>query len=131
MVFAKGIGSLLLTLLLFTLFSLKCPKGGKAMSGLANAAIVSFLVEVIFKYICGDFLGIELLGQVGEAAGSMGGPAAAALVGLAMGTNPLFAVASAIAVRGFGILPGFMCAYLLYFLMNHLFLLDFHFHQMS
>lgn len=118
MVFVKGIGSLLLTLLVFTIFSLKCPKGGKAMGGLANAAIVSFLVEAIFKYICGDFIGIDLLGRVGEAAGSMGGPAAAALVGLAMGTNPLFVIASAIAVRGFGILPGFLCAYLLHFLVK-------------
>lgn len=120
MVFVKGVGSLLLTLALFTLFSLKCPKGNKAMSGLANAAIVSFLVEAIFKYICGDFMGIELLGLVGEAAGSMGGPAAAALVGIAMGTDPLFAVASAIAVRGFGILPGFVCGYILHFLVKPL-----------
>ena len=120
MIFVKGVGSLLLTLTLFTLFSLKCPKGDKAMSGLANAAIVSFLVEAIFKYICGDFMGIELLGLVGEAAGSMGGPAAAALVGIAMGTNPLFAVASAIAVRGFGILPGFICGYILHFLVKPL-----------
>ena len=38
----SGMGFLLLTLALFSLFSLKCPKGGQAMSGMANAAVASF-----------------------------------------------------------------------------------------
>ncbi len=58
----KGMGLLLLTLILFSLFSLKAPKGDKAMSGLAGAAIASFLVEAIHKYISGDFLNIVFLG---------------------------------------------------------------------
>ena len=54
MMFFKGIGALLLTLAAFSLFSLKLPKGDKAMSGLADAAVATFLVEAIFKYIFGD-----------------------------------------------------------------------------
>lgn len=120
MVFFKGIGALLLTLAGFSVFSMKFPKGSKAMGGLADAAVATFLVEAIFKYICGDFIGIQFLGEVGAAAGSMGGVASAALVGLAMGTSPVYAVAAAAAVAGFGILPGFIAAYILYFILKPL-----------
>lgn len=120
MMFFKGIGALILTLAVFSVFSIKCPKGDKAMGGLADAAVATFLVEAIFKYICGDFIGIDFLGTVGEAAGSMGGVASATLVGLAMGTNPVYAVASAAAISGYGILPGFIAAYVLYFVLHKL-----------
>lgn len=120
MVFFKGIGALLLTLAGFSVFSMKFPKGSKAMGGLADAAVATFLVEAIFKYICGDFVGIAFLGEVGAASGSMGGVASAALVGLAMGTSPVYALAAACGVAGFGILPGFIAAYILYFILKPL-----------
>ena len=114
MMFLKGIGALVLTLVLFSLFSLKLPKGGKAMSGLADAAIATFLVEAICKYILGDFAGIPFFAAIGNSAGSLGGPAAAILVGLSMGTSPVFAVASGAALYGFGILPGFIVGYVIH-----------------
>jgi fructose-specific phosphotransferase system IIC component len=117
-VFLKGLAYLLGTLALFSLFTFKCPKGDKAMSGLANAAVATFLVEALFKYICGDMLGISFLADVGAMSGSMGGSAAVALVGIGMGMNPLFALAAAVAITGYGILPGFLCGYLLFFLMR-------------
>ena len=116
--FLKGIGALLLTLAAFSVFSLKFPKGDKAMGGLADAAVATFLVEAIFKYICGDFAGIAFLGEVGAASGGMGAVAAAALVGLGMGMTPVFALAAAAAVAGFGILPGFIAAYVLFFIIR-------------
>lgn len=106
-----GIGYLIMTLIVFSLFSLKAPKGQLAMSGLANAAVATFLVEAIHQYITGDFLGFQFLGEVGSASGSMGGVAAVALTMLAMGSNPVLAIASAMAVSGFGILPGFIAGY--------------------
>jgi len=114
----KGIGALLLILAGFSLFSLKLPKGDQAMGGLADAAVATFLVEAIFKYICGDFAGIAFLGEVGAASGGMGAVAAAALVGLNMGMTPVFAIAEAAAVAGFGILPGFIAAYALFFIIR-------------
>lgn len=120
MMFLKGVGALIITLAAFSLFSLKFPKGDHAMGGLANAAVATFLVEAIFKYICGDFLGIGFLGEVGAAAGSMGGVASAALVGIGMGTNPVYALATAVAVSGLGILPGFIASYILYFVLKWL-----------
>ncbi len=119
MIFFKGIGALLLTLAGFSLFSMKFPRGDKAMSGLADAAVATFLVEAIFKYICGDFLGLSFLDEVGTASGTMGAVAAAGLVGLAMGMRPTYAMAAAVAVSGYGILPGFIAAYILFFILNY------------
>ena len=44
MMFFKGIGALLLTLAAFSLFSLKFPRGDKAMGGLADAAVAHLYV---------------------------------------------------------------------------------------
>lgn len=117
MMFIRGLGALLVSLAMFSLFSMKCPKGDKAMSGLANAAIATFLVEAICKYILGDFAGIAFFENVGTSAGSLGGSAAAILVGISMGTDPVMAVASGMALSQFGILPGFIAGYLLHFVL--------------
>ncbi len=106
-----GMGSLLVTLGLFSLFSLKCPKGSLAMSGMANAAVASFLIEAVHKYISGDLLGLSFLGEVGSVSGSLSGVAAAILVPVAMGANPVFAVVAGLACGGYGILPGFIAGY--------------------
>lgn len=109
----KGLGLLLGTLAFFSLFSLKMPKGQKAMSGLADAAVATFLVEAIHKYIAGGIFKIKFFNQVGSAAGSMGGVAAVILVGLNLGINPVYAVAAGVAVSGYGILPGFIAGYII------------------
>ena len=80
-----GLGLLLLTLAGFSLFSLKVPKGSIAMSGLANAAVATFLVEAVLHYICGDLAGIAFLSEVGSISGGMAGVAAAILAGLSRG----------------------------------------------
>lgn len=111
-----GLGLLLVVLLVFSLFSMKMPKGQMAMSGMADAAIASFLVEAIHKYILGDALGIDLFQAVGASAGSLGGVAAAILVPINMGVNPVLAVAAGLAVGRFGILPGFLAGYVVAFI---------------
>lgn len=112
----KGIILLLVVLIGFSLFSLKMPRGMKAMGALAGAATASFLVEAFQRYVGGDLLGVEFLGGVGDAAGSMGGVAAAALVPLALGVNPTYAILVGVSVAGFGILPGFLAGYVLAFI---------------
>ena len=94
----KGVGLLLITLAVFSVFSMKAPKGSEAMSGMANAAIASFLVEAVHKYILGDVLALEFFQCLGATSGSLGGVAAAITVPLAMGVNPVFAVVSGLAV---------------------------------
>lgn len=73
----SGLGLLLVTLAAFSLFSMKAPKGSEAMSGMASAAVATFLVEAVHRYISGDLLGVSFLGEVGSTAGSLGGVAAA------------------------------------------------------
>lgn len=107
----SGIALLLITLAAFSLFSLKMPKGQAAMSGLANAAVATFLVEAIMSYIAGDLFGISFFKDVGVISGGMGGVAAAALVPMGMGVSPVLAMSAGVAVGGFGILPGFIAGY--------------------
>ena len=109
----SGVGLLLVTLAGFSLFSMKAPKGSEAMSGMANAAIASFLIEAVHSYITGDLMNIEFFKTVGATSGSLGGVAAAITVPIAMGGNPVFAVVAGLAVGGFGILPGFLAGYVI------------------
>ena len=111
-----GMGLLLLTLAGFSLFSMKAPKGSAAMSGLANAAVATFLVEAVHRYMSGDLLGSAFLGEVGSVSGSLGGVASAILIPISMGANPLFAVVAGVAVGGYSILPGFVVGYLIGFI---------------
>lgn len=55
----SGVALLVATLAVFSLFSLKMPKGSLAMSGMADAAVATFLVEAIHSYISGDLFGIS------------------------------------------------------------------------
>lgn len=114
----KGTVLLLFVLSLFSLFSFKAPKGMKAMGALASAAVASFLVEAFQKYVGGDLIGIGFLGEVGNAAGSMGGVAAAALVALAMGVSPVYALMLGVSCAGLGLLPGFIAGYLVSFIVK-------------
>lgn len=107
----KGILLLLATLIGFSLFTLKMPKGQQAMQGLANAAVASFLVEAIHLFVTGDMLGLGFLKNVGLASGSLSGVSAVILVGISMGINPIYAVSAGLALKGFGILPGFISGY--------------------
>ena len=109
----SGIGLLLLTLAGFSLFSLKMPKGQAAMSGMANAAIATFLIEAVHRYITGDLLNLGFFQDLGTTAGSLGGVAAAITVPISMGANPVFAVVAGVAVGGYGILPGFIAGYII------------------
>jgi fructose-specific phosphotransferase system IIC component len=114
----KGTALLLVVLGLFWLFSYKAPKGMKAMGALANAACAAFLVEAFQLYVGGDLFGIKFLGEVGTAAGSMGGVAAAALVALAVGVSPVYALMLGVSCAGLGLLPGFIAGYLVAFLVK-------------
>lgn len=118
--FIKGIVLLLITLGLFSVFSMKAPKGDKAMQGLASAAVATFLVQAVVQYILGDLLNVDFLQKVGELAGSMGGCAAAILVSINMGINPVIGIASGVAIAEYGILPGLICGYVCYFISRFL-----------
>ena len=98
---------------MFSVFSMKFPKGSKAMSGMADAAVASFLIEAVHKYITGDLLGISFLGTVGATSGSLAGVASAIMVPISMGASPIYALVGGLACGGFGILPGFIAGYII------------------
>jgi fructose-specific phosphotransferase system IIC component len=114
------IGTLLLLIVLvfFTVFSYKAPYGMKAMGALANAAVVSYLVEAFQKYIGGDIIGFSFLGELGHLAGGMAGVAAAALVCLALGVSPVYSLMMGVACAEMGLLPGFFAGYIVAFLVK-------------
>lgn len=115
MTILSGIGLLLVTLAGFSLFSLKMPKGQLAMSGMANAAVATFLVEAVHRYITGDLFNIGFFRTLGETSGSLGGVAAGILVPISMGVNPVLAVCAGVAIGSYGILPGFIAGYVVGF----------------
>ncbi|UEL49839.1 PTS sugar transporter subunit IIC [Terrisporobacter hibernicus] len=115
-----GTALLLVVLALFTLFSYKAPQGMKAMGGLANAAVASFLVEAFHFSFFGQVLGMKFLENVGAANGSLGGVAAATLVPLALGVSPVYAVMVGLTCLNFKILPGFLAGYLVSFVIKKL-----------
>lgn len=115
-----GTALLLVVLALFTLFSYKAPQGMKAMGGLANAAVASFLVEAFHFSFFGEVLGMKFLENVGAANGSLGGVAAATLVPLALGVSPVYAVMVGLTCLNFKILPGFIAGYLVSFVIKKL-----------
>lgn len=109
----KGLFTLMLVLVMFYLFSSKAYKGEKAMTGLAGAAVATFLVEAIYKYILGDAVGIAFAAEIGKAAGNVAGIICAILVMLKMDVEFDVAAATGAVLFGFGILPGFVAGYLL------------------
>ncbi|WP_084252764.1 PTS sugar transporter subunit IIC [Devriesea agamarum] len=113
-----GTALLLVVLALFTLFNYKAPYGTKAMGALAAAACASFLVEAFHSSFFGKVLGISSLGEIGLFHGNGGGVAAAALVALALGVSPIYAVMMGLACTGIGILPGFVAGYSLAFVVK-------------
>ncbi|MFH4934375.1 PTS sugar transporter subunit IIC [Staphylococcus cohnii] len=109
---------LIVVLVLFTLFTYRAPNGMRAMGALANAAIATFLVEAFHKYVGGDLFGIKFLGDLGDAAGGLGGVAAAGLVALAIGVSPVYALVIAAACGGLDLIPGFVAGYAIGYLMK-------------
>lgn len=110
---------LLLVLVVFTLFTYKAPNGMRAMGALANAAIATFLVEAFNKYVGGQVFGIKFLEDLGDAAGGLGGVAAAGLTALAIGVSPVYALVIAAACGGMDLLPGFFAGYIIGYLMKY------------
>ncbi|MGX7348383.1 PTS sugar transporter subunit IIC [Aerococcus vaginalis] len=116
--FLFSIGLLILVLGLFTLFTYKAPYGAKAMSGFADAACATLLVEAFLSSFAGNVFNIPFLTELGDAAGQLGGTATAALVASAIGASPVYAMLTGAAVYGFGIVPGLVAGYITAFVIK-------------
>lgn len=109
---------LILVLIIFTLFTYKAPNGMRAMGALANAAIATFLVRHSTSMLV-EVFGIKFLEELGDAAGGLGGVAAAGLTALAIGVSPVYALVIGAACGGMDLLPGFFAGYLIGYVMKY------------
>ena len=107
---------LLVILVIFTLFTYYAPYGSDVMGALATAAIATFLVEALQRYVIGDIFNIPFLQETGTVAGELSGVIVAFLVALAMNVRPQNAAILAVSFAGIGLIPGMFSAYLIAFL---------------
>ncbi|BAL62928.1 PTS sugar transporter subunit IIC [Melissococcus plutonius] len=115
-----GVGMLLLVILVMFLFAFYAPNGRKALSALSGAACSTFLPEAFLHYAIGDVFHIQYIAKIGETMGGLGGLAAGTLVPLAFGISPVFSVIMGVSLINFKLLPAFVAAYLLSFVLKQL-----------
>lgn len=115
-----GVLVLLAVIVVMTLFTFRAPKGQRAMSALSNAACATFLPQAFLSYAIGGVFHIDFVKQIGDTMGSMGGLAVGALVPLAFGISPVFAVLLGVSLLKFKLLPAFVAAYLVSFLVKEI-----------
>ncbi|CAM3400409.1 PTS sugar transporter subunit IIC [Nosocomiicoccus ampullae] len=88
------------------------------MSALASAAIATFLVEALQGFVLGDILQIEFLKETGQLAGTLSGVIVAFLIAMNRKINPQNAALLAVAFAEIGLVPAFLAAYLMSFLVR-------------
>ncbi|MHA3065307.1 PTS sugar transporter subunit IIC [Lacticaseibacillus saniviri] len=113
-----GIVTLLAVIGIMTLFTFKAPNGKKAVGALSGAACATFLPQAFLSYAIGGVFHVEFVKQIGDIMGSLGGLAAGALVPLAFGISPVFSVLLGVSLLKVKLLPAFIAAYLVSFLIK-------------
>ena len=82
-----GVGTLVLVLIVMTLFLNFAPYGKQGLQALSGAA--TFLPQAFLSYAIGGVFHIEFLQTIGDLAGSLAGVAVGILTGLKMGISPV------------------------------------------
>lgn len=115
-----GVLVLLAVIAIMTLFTFKAPNGKKAVGALSGAACATFLPQAFLSYAIGGVFHIDYIKQIGDTMGSLGGLAAGTLVPLAFGISPVFSVLLGVSLLKFKLLPAFIAAYLVSFLIKQI-----------
>lgn len=110
-----GILLLLVILVFFTIFTYYAPYGADVMGALAGAAIATFLVEALQRFVIGDIFGLEFFHETGLEAGLLSGVIVAFLVALTMKVNAQNSAIIAVSMGGLGLIPGMIAAYIISF----------------
>lgn len=113
-----GVGTLLLVLVAMTLFLKFAPYGREGLQSLSGAACSTFLPQAFLSYAIGGVFHIPFLVKVGDTLGGLGGLAAAVLVGFKLGISPVYALIIGLSMLHFKLLPAFIAAYLVTFLVK-------------
>lgn len=115
-----GVVMLFLVIAAMSLFTFKAPHGKQSVSALSGAACATFLPQAFLSYAIGEVFHVQFAAQIGNVMGSMGGLAAGALVPLAFGISPVFSMIIGISLIKFKLLPAFIAAYLISFVVKQI-----------
>lgn len=113
-----GVGTLVLVLVIMTLFLKYAPYGKQGLQALSGAACATFLPQAFLSYAIGGVFDIKFLQDIGDLAGSLSGIAVGILTCLNLGVAPVFAVIVGLVLHDFKLLPAFIAAYGVAFLIK-------------
>ncbi|GGG92957.1 PTS sugar transporter subunit IIC [Staphylococcus pragensis] len=110
-----GVGTLVLVLIVMTLFLNFAPYGKQGLQALSGAACATFLPQAFLSYAIGGVFHIQFFQTIGDLVGSLAGVAVGILTCINLGVSPVFAVIVGLVLYDFKLLPAFIAAYLIAF----------------
>ena len=113
-----GVGTLVVVLIIMTLFLKFAPYGKEGLQALSGAACATFLPQAFLSYAIGGIFHIKFLQEIGDLAGSLGGIAVGILACINLGVSPVFSVIVGLVLKDFSLLPAFIAAYLTAFVIK-------------
>lgn len=113
-----GVGTLVIVLVIMTLFLKFAPYGQEGLQALSGAACATFLPQAFLSYAIGGILHIKFLQDIGDLAGSLGGIAVGILACINLGVSPVFAIIVGLVLKDFSLLPAFIASYIVAFIIK-------------
>ncbi|MGZ2417045.1 fructose-specific phosphotransferase system IIC component [Staphylococcus caledonicus] len=113
-----GVGTLVVVLIIMTLFLKFAPYGKEGLQALSGAACATFLPQAYLSYAIGGIFHISFLQTIGDLMGGLGGIAVGILTCINLGVSPVFAVIVGLVLKDFSLLPAFIAAYITAFLIK-------------
>ena len=113
-----GVGTLVVVLIVMTLFLKFAPYGKESLQALSGAACATFLPQAFLSYAIGGIFHISFLQTIGDLMGGLGGIAVGILTCINLGVSPVFAVIVGLVLKDFSLLPAFIAAYITAFLIK-------------
>ena len=110
-----GVGTLVLVLIIMTLFLNFAPYGKQGLQALSGAACATYLPQAFLSYAIGGVFHIKFFQEIGDLAGSLSGIAVGILTCLNLGVSPVFAVIVGLVLHDSKLLPAFIAAYIIAF----------------
>ena len=113
-----GVGTLVLVLIVMTLFLNFAPYGKQGLQALSGAACATFLPQAFLSYAIGGVFHIHFFQVIGDLAGSLAGVAVGILTCVNLGISPVFAVIVGLVLHDFKLLPAFIARILFHLVLN-------------
>ena len=110
-----GVGTLVIVLIIMTLFLNFAPYGKQGLQALSGAACATYLPQAFLSYAIGGVFHIKFFQEIGDLAGSLSGIAVGILTCLNLGVSPVFAVIVGLVLHDSKLLPAFIAAYIIAF----------------